>query len=97
MVEPMIGPTRSLTMSMPTTPSGLTVATLPADFFSAECLGCVSSLGRNTSVAAGYWAADTSIFKNFTNFRQISCAVPPCSLQCLQPGKLSTERRTGAN
>jgi hypothetical protein len=34
-------------------------------FFTAPCLGCVGNLGRNTFVGPGYWAADTSIFKNF--------------------------------
>jgi len=38
---------------------------LPDNFFSAPCLGCVGNLGRNTFVGPGYWAADTSIFKNF--------------------------------
>ena len=38
---------------------------LPANFFSAPCLGCVGNLGRNTFVGPGYWAADTSIFKTF--------------------------------
>ena len=38
---------------------------LPDGFFSAPCLGCVGNLGRNTFVGPGYWAVDTSIFKNF--------------------------------
>ncbi len=38
---------------------------LPANFFSAPCLGCVGNLGRNTFVGPGYWVADTSIFRNF--------------------------------
>ena len=38
---------------------------LPANFFSAPCLGCVANLGRNTFVGPGYWSADTSLFKNF--------------------------------
>jgi len=38
---------------------------LPKDFFTAPCLGCVGNLGRNTFVGPGYWAVDTSIFKNF--------------------------------
>ena len=38
---------------------------LPSNFFSAPCLGCVGNLGRNTFVGPGYWAADTSMFKNF--------------------------------
>jgi hypothetical protein len=38
---------------------------LPDGFFTAPCLGCVGNLGRNTFVGPGYWAADTSIFKNF--------------------------------
>ena len=38
---------------------------LPNNFFSPPCLGCVGNLGRNTFVGPGYWAADTSIFKNF--------------------------------
>lgn len=37
---------------------------LPSNFFSAPCLGCVGNLGRNTFVGPGYWAADTSLFKN---------------------------------
>jgi hypothetical protein len=37
---------------------------LPADFFSAPCLGCVSNLGRNTFLGPGYWNADVSVFKN---------------------------------
>ena len=39
---------------------------LPANFFSAPCLGCVGNLGRNTFVGPGYWNADTSIFRNFS-------------------------------
>ena len=31
----------------------------------APCLGCVGNLGRDTFVGPGYWAVDTSIFKNF--------------------------------
>lgn len=38
---------------------------LPEGFFTAPCLGCVGNLGRNTFVGPGYWAVDTSIFKNF--------------------------------
>ena len=38
---------------------------LPKGFFTAPCLGCVGNLGRNTFVGPGYWAVDTSIFKNF--------------------------------
>ena len=38
---------------------------LPDSFFTAPCLGCVGNLGRNTFVGPGYWAVDTSIFKNF--------------------------------
>jgi hypothetical protein len=38
---------------------------LPGNFFSAPCLGCVGNLGRNTFVGPGYWAVDTSLFKNF--------------------------------
>jgi len=38
---------------------------LPANFFTAPCLGCVGNLGRNTFVGPGYWAVDTSVFKNF--------------------------------
>jgi hypothetical protein len=38
---------------------------LPDGFFTAPCLGCVGNLGRNTFVGPGYWAVDTSIFKNF--------------------------------
>jgi len=38
---------------------------LPSGFFSAPCLGCVGNLGRNTFLGPGYWAADTSLFKNF--------------------------------
>lgn len=38
---------------------------LPDNFFSAPCLGCVGSLGRNTFVGPHYWAFDTSIFKSF--------------------------------
>jgi len=38
---------------------------LPPGFFSAPCLGCVGNLGRNTFLGPGYWAADTSLFKNF--------------------------------
>jgi outer membrane receptor protein involved in Fe transport len=38
---------------------------LPANFFSAPCLGCVGNLGRNTFVGPGYWNFDTSLFKNF--------------------------------
>jgi hypothetical protein len=38
---------------------------LPHGFFTAPCLGCVGNLGRNTFVGPGYWAVDTSIFKNF--------------------------------
>ena len=38
---------------------------LPANFFSAPCLGCVGNLGRNTFVGPGYWMADTSLFKLF--------------------------------
>jgi hypothetical protein len=38
---------------------------LPANFFSAPCLGCVGNLGRNTFVGPGYWALDTSLFRNF--------------------------------
>jgi hypothetical protein len=37
---------------------------LPSNFFSAPCLGCVGNLGRNTFDGPGYWAADTSLFKN---------------------------------
>lgn len=39
---------------------------LPANFFTAPCLGCVGNLGRNTFVGPGYWNADTSIFRNFS-------------------------------
>jgi Carboxypeptidase regulatory-like domain/TonB dependent receptor len=39
---------------------------LPENFFTAPCLGCVGNLGRNTFVGPGYWAADTSIFRNFS-------------------------------
>jgi outer membrane receptor protein involved in Fe transport len=38
---------------------------LPANFFSAPCLGCVSNLRRNTFLGPGYWNADVSLFKNF--------------------------------
>ena len=38
---------------------------LPEGFFSSPCLGCVGNLRRNTFVGPGYWAVDTSIFKNF--------------------------------
>jgi hypothetical protein len=38
---------------------------LPDGFFTAPCLGCVGTLGRNTFVGPRYWALDTSIFKNF--------------------------------
>ena len=38
---------------------------LPEDFFTAPCLGCVGSLGRNTFLGPSYWAVDTSIFKTF--------------------------------
>jgi len=38
---------------------------LPANFFSAPCLGCVGNIGRNTFVGPGYWNADVSMFKNF--------------------------------
>jgi len=38
---------------------------LPANFFSAPCLGCVSNIGRNTFLGPGYWNADVSMFKNF--------------------------------
>ena len=38
---------------------------LPANFFSAPCLGCVSNLGRNTFLGPWYWNADISLFKNF--------------------------------
>jgi hypothetical protein len=34
---------------------------LPANFFTARCLGCVGNLGRDTFVGPGYWVADTSI------------------------------------
>ena len=37
---------------------------LPVGFFSAPCLGCVSSLGRNTFVGPGIWTADMSLLKN---------------------------------
>jgi hypothetical protein len=37
---------------------------LPANFFSAPCLGCVGNLGRNTFVGPSYWDFDTSLFKN---------------------------------
>jgi len=37
---------------------------LPDGFFTAPCLGCVGNLGRNTFLGPGYWAVDTSIFKN---------------------------------
>ena len=36
---------------------------LPANFFSAPCLGCVGNLGRNTFLGPGYWAADVSVFR----------------------------------
>jgi hypothetical protein len=39
---------------------------LPANFFSAPCLGCVGNLGRNTFVGPRYWNADASIFRNFS-------------------------------
>jgi hypothetical protein len=39
---------------------------LPANFFTAPCLGCVGNLGRNTFVGPGYWVADTSVFRNFS-------------------------------
>src|SRR6202040_1270024 len=39
---------------------------LPANFFTAPCLGCVGNLGRNTFVGPGYWNADASIFRNFS-------------------------------
>ena len=38
---------------------------LPADFFSAPCLGCVGNIGRNTFLGPGYWNANVSMFKNF--------------------------------
>jgi hypothetical protein len=38
---------------------------LPKGFFTAPCLGCASNRARNTFVGPGYWAVDTSIFKNF--------------------------------
>ena len=37
---------------------------LPANFFSAPCLGCPGNLGRNTFVGPGYWSADVSLVKN---------------------------------
>jgi Carboxypeptidase regulatory-like domain/TonB-dependent Receptor Plug Domain/TonB dependent receptor len=37
---------------------------LPANFFSAPCLGCVGNLGRNTFVGPSYWDLDTSLFRN---------------------------------
>lgn len=38
---------------------------LPANFFSAPCLGCVGNLGRNTFVGPSFWDADISLFRNF--------------------------------
>jgi hypothetical protein len=43
---------------------------LPEGFFASPCLGCVGNLGRNTFVGPGYWAVDTSIFKNFRLFER---------------------------
>jgi hypothetical protein len=39
---------------------------LPANFFSAPCLGCIGNLGRNTFVGPSYWDADVSLLKTFS-------------------------------
>ena len=37
---------------------------LPAGFFSAPCLGCTGTLGRNTFVGPGFWNVDFSLFRS---------------------------------
>ena len=57
---------------------------LPKGFFTAPCLGCLGNLGRNTFVGPGYWAVDTSIFKNFRLSDRLRPAIPRRSVQRFQ-------------